>query len=100
MIYLSEAEKVIHVDKDRELLKQTITYALLEAYRTRAYVKFYVGKFYISVTFNRDYTVQIATNYHEDRYFSKEMRVMESRPYHVNDMSYFLWYWLNKLRHR
>lgn len=99
MIPLFEAEKVFYVNKDKELLKQTIIYALLEAYRTRAYVKFYVGRYYISVTFNRDYTVQISTNYHEDRYFSREIRKLETRPYRVNDMAYFLHYWLNKFRH-
>ena len=98
MIYLSEAEKVIHVNKDMELLKQSIVYTLLEAYRTRAYVKYYVGRYYIAVTFNRDYTVQVSTNYHEDRQFSRELRKLEARPYRVNDMAYFLHYWLNKFR--
>ena len=50
MIPLFEFEKLIHVGSDKELSKQTIIWALMEAFRTKRYAKFYTNKYYIHVT--------------------------------------------------
>jgi hypothetical protein len=98
MKLLYEYEQLIHVDKDTELKQYQIKYALLDAQKTRRYAKFYTGKYYISVAFNRDYTVQISSNYRNDLKFNREMRIMEEKKYTLNTLSYFIWYWMNKLR--
>ena len=54
VIPLLEYEQIIHVDKDTELKQTTIKYALYNAQYTRRYAKFYTGKYYISINFNRD----------------------------------------------
>lgn len=95
---LYEYEHVIHVDKNTELKKYTIQQALLDAFRTRRYAKFYTGKYYISVTFNRDYTIQLSSNYTYDAHFNRELRRLESKKYTLNTTTYFIWYWINKLR--
>ena len=98
MKLLYEYEHVIHVDAKTELKKYTIQQALLDAYRTKRYAKFYAGKYYISVIFNRDYTVQFSSNYTFDANFSRELRRLEAKPYRLNTTTYFIWYWINKFR--
>ena len=98
MIPLYEYEQIIHIDANTELKQNTIKYALYDAQRTRRYAKFYCGRYYISVSFNRDYTVQLSSNYRSDMRFNKEIDRMENKKYAINTMSYFIWYWTNKLR--
>lgn len=98
MILLQEFEKIIHVDRNTELKKSTIVYALMEAFRTKRYAKFYAGKYYISVAFNRDFTVQISSNYDKDRTFLRELRRQENRKFSPNVMAFFIHYWMNKIR--
>lgn len=98
MKLLYEYEQLIHVDKDTELKQYQIKYALLDAQKTRRYAKFYTGKYYISVAFNRDHTIQISSNYRNDLKFNRELRIMEEKKYTLNTLSYFIWYWMNKFR--
>ena len=98
MIPLVEYEHQIYVDNKTELKKCTIQHALLDAQKTRRYAKFITGKYYISVTFNRDYTVQISSNYRSDIKFNREIMRMESIKYTLNVLTQFIWYWMNKLR--
>jgi len=98
MKLLFEYEQLIHVDAKTELQKYQIRYALLDAQKTRRYAKFYTGKYYISVTYNRDSTVQLSSNYRTDMKFNKELRRMEENKYTLNTLTYFIWYWMNKLR--
>ena len=98
MIPLYEFEKLIHVSSDKELSKQTIVWALMEAFRTKRYAKFYTNKYYIHVSFNRDFTVQISSNYDKDRTFLRELRRMENKKFSPNMMAFFIHYWMNKLR--
>ena len=98
MIPLYEYEHQIYVDKDKELKKSTIQYVLLDAQKTRRYAKFICGRYYISVTFNRDYTIQIASNYRYNLIFNKELGRIEAIKYTLNSLTVFLYYWLNKLR--
>ena len=98
MIPLLEFEQIIHVPSDKELTRQQIIYALMEAFRTRRYAKFYTNKYYIHVAFNRDYTIQISSNYDKDRVFLRELRRMENRKFTPNMMAMFIGYWMNKFR--
>ena len=95
---LNEYEQLIHVDSKTELKKYTIQYALLDAQRTRRYAKFYTGKYYISVAFNRDNTIQISSNYRYDMQFNRQLKRLEEVRYTLNVMTQFIWYWMNKLR--
>ena len=98
MIPLLEFEKLIHVDSRTELKKATIQYALMEAFRTRRYAKFYTNRYYISVAFNRDYTIQLSSNYDKDRMFLRELRRLENKKWSLSIMTVFIHYWMNKLR--
>jgi len=98
MIRLVEFEHVLHVDADRELKKDIIRQCLYDAQRTQRYAKFYAGRWYISVAFNRDYTIQLSSNYTFDANFSRELRRMEAKKYTLYTMTYFIWYWINKFR--
>lgn len=98
MKLLYEYEQLIHVDKDTELKQYQIKYALYDAQKTRRYAKFYTGKYYISVSFNRDNTVQFSSNYRTDMKFNRELQRLENKKFSLNIVSYFIWYWMNKLR--
>jgi hypothetical protein len=98
MIPLYEYEHQIHVDAHTELKKFTIQHALLDAQKTRRYAKFITGKYYISVIFNRDYTIQISSNYRSDMKFNKDISRIENVKYTLNVLTQFIWYWMNKLR--
>lgn len=95
---LLEYEQLIHVDAKTELKMGTIQYALLDAQRTRRYAKFYSGRYYITVTFNRDYTIQFSSNYRSDMRFNRELHRLEQEKFTIYKVSYFIWYWMNKLR--
>jgi hypothetical protein len=98
MKLLYEYEQLIHVDKNTELKQYQIKYALYDAQKTRRYAKFYTGRYYISVAFNRDYTIQLSSNYRVDMRFNKELQRLENKKFSLNTTSYFIWYWMNKLR--
>ncbi|MBO7212343.1 MAG: hypothetical protein J6V44_15255 [Methanobrevibacter sp.] len=98
MKLLYEYEQLIHVDKNTELKQYQIKYALYDAQKTRRYAKFYTGKYYISVSFNRDNTVQFSSNYRTDMKFNRELQRLENKKFSLNIVSYFIWYWMNKLR--
>jgi hypothetical protein len=98
MFLLTEYEQIIHVPSDRELKEYTIQQALLNAQRTRRYAKFYTNKYYISVAFNRDSTVQMSSNYRSDMKFNRDLQRLENQRYTLYTVSHFLTYWLNKLR--
>lgn len=98
MKLLFEYEQLIHVDRETELKKATIQYALYNAQYTRRYAKFYTGRYYISVGFNRDGTIQLSSNYRSDYKFNRDLSRMEVQKYTLNAMTYFIWYWMNKLR--
>lgn len=98
MIPLQEYEHQIYVDRGTELKKYTIQYALLDAQKTRRYAKFICGRYYIGVTFNRDSTIQLSTNYRNNLTFNRELDRLEHVKYTLNMLTQFLWYWLNKFR--
>ena len=98
MILLCEYEQLIHVDKNKELTKYIIQQAMLDAQRTRRYAKFYTGKYYITVCFNRDSTVQLSSNYRSDMKFNRDLQRLENQKYTLYTVSHFIHYWMNKLR--
>lgn len=98
MIPLYEYEHQIYVDSKTELKTFVIQHALLDAQKTRRYAKFIIGRYYISVTFNRDYTVQISSNYRSDMRFNREIVRLENVKYTLNVLTRFIYYWSNKLR--
>lgn len=98
MVRLLEYEQLIHVDAKTELKKATIQYALYNAQYTRRYAKFYTGKYYITVSFNRDSTIQLSSNYRVDMKFNRDLQRLEDQKYTLYKTTYFIWYWMNKLR--
>ena len=98
MIPLLEYEQIVHVDKDTELTKSAIRNALYDAQRHRRYAKFYCGKYYISIAFNRDETVQFSSNYRVDTKFRRELDKIEGYKYRLNAVTNFIHYWMNKFR--
>ena len=98
MIPLYEYEHQIYVDKNTELKKYTIQHALLDAQKTRRYAKFICGKYYIAVTFNRDSTIQLSSNYRYDLSFNREINRLENVKYTLNMLTVFLYHWINKFR--
>jgi hypothetical protein len=98
MVRLLEYEQLIHVDAKTELKKATIQYALYNAQYTRRYAKFYTGKYYITVSFNRDNTIQLSSNYRVDMKFNRDLQRLEDQKYTLYKTTYFIWYWMNKLR--
>lgn len=98
MKLLYEKEQLIHVDSKTELKKYQIKYALLDARLTKRYAKFYTGKYYISIAFNRDFTVQFSSNYRVDGQFNRQLQRMEDRKFMINEVTDFIFYWMNKLR--
>ena len=98
MVKLLEFEHQIYVDRDTELKKYVIQHALLDAQMTRRYAKFITGRYYIVVTFNRDSTVQISSNYRSNNIFNRELTRMEAIKFTLNTMTKFIHYWMNKLR--
>lgn len=98
MILLKEFEQIIHVKRDAELKEYQIRYALLDAQRTARYAKFYCGRYYITITFNRDHTIQFSSNYRGDTRFDRELGRLESYKFTINTTAHFIWYWMNKFR--
>ena len=98
MIELNEWEQVIYVDKSKELTKAQIQYALYEARKHHRYAKFYCGKYYISIAFNYDLTVQFSTNYRYNSGFSRELNRMEGYKYQQATVTNFIYYWMNRIR--
>lgn len=98
MIVLQEKEQLIHIDANTELKKYQIKYALLDARLSKRYAKFYTGKYYISIAFNRDFTVQFSSNYRVDGKFNRDLQRMEDRKFMINEVTDFIYFWMNKLR--
>ena len=76
----------------------TIKYALLDARLSKRYAKFYTGKYYISIAFNRDFTVQFSSNYRVDGKFNRDLQRMEDRKFMINEVTDFIYFWMNKFR--
>lgn len=102
MTRLEESTQLIHVSSTTELSKPVIQYALNSAMATRRYAKFYSDKYYIIVTFQRDMTVTISSNYRWNVTFDKELtrfeRNMNTTSTKITQLTYFIWYWMNKIR--
>lgn len=95
---LNEGTQLIHVSTDTELKKNVINYALTSARTSRRYAKFYSNKYYIEVTFQRDGTVRIASNYRTNTLFNKQLVAIDSRPFKLGDTVNFIWLWMNRIR--
>lgn len=95
---INESTQLIHVDSTHELTKSVISYALNSARSSRRYAKFYSNKYYINVTFQRDGTILIASNYKSDFVFNKKLKEIESYKYGLYTTTYFIWYWMNIIR--
>lgn len=95
---LMEGTQLIHVSADTELKTSVINYALQNARASRRYAKFYSNRYYIEVTFQRDNTIRIATNYRNNMYFNKQLNILEKQPYKLGTTVNFIWLWMNRLR--
>lgn len=95
---LCESTYLIRVNKDQELLRTAISQALNRARNSMKYVKFYSNKYYIIVTFQRDGTVLISSNYRTDLMFNKRLKELEQYKFGLYTTTYFIWYWMNKIR--
>jgi len=95
---LTEGTQLIHVSADTELTRQVINFALVSARTSRRYAKFYSNKFYIEVTFQRDGTVRIASNYRTNILFNRQLVAIDSKPFRITETVNFIWIWMNKIR--
>lgn len=97
-LLITEGTQLIHVSADAELTKNVINYALVSARTSRRYAKFYSSKYYIEVTFQRDNTVRIASNYRTNVLFNKQLVAIDSRPFKLSQTVNFIWLWMNRIR--
>ena len=95
---LTEGTQLIHVSADTELTRQVINFALVSARTSRRYAKFYSNKFYIEVTFQRDGTIRISSNYRNNILFNRQLTQLEDKPFRITDTVNFIWIWMNKIR--
>lgn len=95
---LNEGTQLIHVSADTELKKNVISFALTSARTSLRYAKFYSNKYYIEVTFQRDKTIRIASNYRTNTMFNKQLVAIDSRPFKLGDVVNFIWLWMNRIR--
>ena len=95
---LEEGTQLIHVSADTELTKSVINFALVSARTSRRYAKFYSNKYYIEVTFQRDNSIRIASNYRYNYQFDRELTKLENRPFKLVDTINFIWLWMNRIR--
>ena len=95
---LTEGTQLIHVSADTELTRQVINFALVSARTSRRYAKFYSNKYYIEVTFQRDGTVRMASNYRFNTLFNRQLYELEKKPFRITETVNFIWIWMNKIR--
>lgn len=95
---ITESTQLIQVSNKTELKQSVINYALLTARANRRYAKFYSNKYYIEVTFQRDNTVRIASNYRTNVMFNKQLVKLDSMPFRIGSVTNFIWLWMNRLR--
>ena len=95
---LTEGTQLIHVSADTELTRQVINFALVSARTSRRYAKFYSNKFYIEVTFQRDGTIRISSNYRNNILFNRQLTQLEDKPFRITETVNFIWIWMNKIR--
>lgn len=95
---ITESTQLIQVSNKTELKQSVINYALLTARANRRYAKFYSNKYYIEVTFQRDNTVRIASNYRTNVVFNKQLVRLDSMPFRIGSITNFIWLWMNRLR--
>lgn len=95
---ITESTQLIQVSNKTELKQSVINYALLTARANRRYAKFYSNKYYIEVTFQRDNTVRIASNYRTNVVFNKQLVRLDSMPFRIGSVTNFIWLWMNRLR--
>ena len=95
---LTEGTQLIHVSADSELTKSVINFALCSARASRRYAKFYSNKYYIEVTFQRDGTVRISSNYRLNVLFNRQIVELEKHPFRLTDTVNFIWLWMNRIR--
>lgn len=96
--FLIEGTQLIHVSGDTELKKSVINYALLSAKASRRYAKFYSNKYYIEVTFQRDGSIRIASNYRINALFNRQIYNLDNNKFHLGETINFIWLWMNKIR--
>lgn len=95
---LQEGTQLIHVSKDSELTKSVIKFALQSAMCSRRYAKFYSSKYYIEVTFHRDGTTRIASNYKHNITFNRQLVRIDGAKFELGVCTNFIWLWMNKIR--
>jgi hypothetical protein len=95
---LRENTQLIHVSADTELKKNVINYALQCARTSLRYAKFYSNKYYIEVTFQRDNTVRISSNYRTNPTFNRQINQIDTGKFKQSDTVNFIWLWMNRIR--
>lgn len=93
-----QSQYLIRVSSNTELTRHVINYTLQSARALRRYAKFYSNKYYIEVTFQRDNTVRISTNYRYNYYFNRQLTELEKHPFKLSEYINFIWLWMNRIR--
>ena len=94
----NQSQYLIRVSSNTELTRHVINYTLQSARALRRYAKFYSNKYYIEVTFQRDSTVRISTNYRYNYYFNRQLSELEKHPFKLSEYINFIWLWMNRIR--
>lgn len=98
MIPIVEATSVIRIKSDQELTKTQIRYALMSAQATCHYAKFYTDRYFITVLYNRDGTVNISTNYRFNTLFDNQLYWLTRNGYQLALYVDFIYRWINYIR--
>lgn len=95
---IREGTSIIHVDRTQELGKTSIRYALMSAQATCHYAKFYSGRYFITVLYNRDGTVNISTNFRHNTLFDNQLYWLTRNAYQLSTYVDFVYRWMNYIR--
>lgn len=94
---INESIQLIHISSNSELTYNAVQHALVMAKCNKDYAKFYTDKWYISVHFEKDNSVSIASNIKAIDFLRDKSRI-ESRTFTLDLYSNLIYVWMNKVR--
>lgn len=96
-LQINESIQLIHISSNSELTYNAVQHALVMAKGNKDYAKFYTDRWYISVHFERDNSVSIASNIKALDFIRDKSRI-ESRTFTMDLYCNFIYIWMNKVR--
>lgn len=96
-LYINENIQLIHISSNNELKYTAIKHAMVMAKTNKDYAKFYTDKWYISVHFERDGSVTLASNI-KSLDFIRDKTKVERQKFTLDLYSNFIYVWMNRVR--